>query len=77
MLTTLRTWRDAIRARLIDDWHKKWSVWITGIGTMLATTWASLPQDMRDHFPSWMFAAMFAAAFVARNLKQGKRDDDA
>ena len=78
MLTTLRTWRDAIRARLIDDWKKAYrysSVWFATIGAAIkgfalafpsyaSDAWNAIPQDMRQGLPGGILKALPFLLFV-------------
>jgi len=64
-MTLLTKWRDALRARLIDDagrWHKFWTIRIAAAGALIegfvqwfpATAteiWNALPADMRGLLP--------------------------
>ncbi|MGN6817788.1 MAG: hypothetical protein ACTHJR_03865 [Sphingomonas sp.] len=75
----LCTWRDAIRARLIDDWRRSWRFWsmrLSLIGAVLATAgaafpdamleaWNALPPDLRALVPTHAARIIAATLFVA------------
>jgi hypothetical protein len=70
------TWRDAIRARLIDDWRRSWRFWsmrLSLIGAFFAAAsaafpeamleaWNALPPDLRALVPA--HAAQIIAAML-------------
>lgn len=71
-------------------WHRLWSIRLNAIGLALQTlfmTWATLPLDLWNMMPAEVKAFVperlvfalpmifFAAAMVARLIKQGDGDD--
>jgi hypothetical protein len=75
-MTLFAQWRDAIRARLIDDVHRAWklsSVWAVAISAAIAEVWNTIPDSLRAHFPPWVTTAapivMAIAIIVARITK--------
>jgi hypothetical protein len=71
-METLRKWRDALRARLIDDWQnasRYWSIRFAAIGAalkgfglafpqMATDAWNSIPQDLRSGLPGTVLKAL-------------------
>ena len=72
MIELLKKWRDALRARLIDDWHKAgrfWTVRLAALGAALqgfltafpsyaTQAWNALPDDMRSGLPAQIIKAL-------------------
>ncbi len=68
----LLKWRDAVRARLIDDWHRAHHFWTVRLATlgalieafahwfpgMATQAWNSLPDTMRNALPSSVTGAL-------------------
>jgi hypothetical protein len=76
-----------IKARVVADWHKLWSVWASAFGATLyglvtafpdtaMDLWKSLPQEIRGMVPHGpeLSAILFAAVLILRLLKQKKTD---
>ena len=73
----LTKWRDAVRARLIDDARRAWklsSIWAAAASAAIAEVWNTIPDDMRNHFPAWITTAapiaMALAIIIARITKR-------
>lgn len=72
MIELLKKWRDAVCARLIDDWHKAgrfWSVRLAAIGAALqgfvaafpgyaTQAWNAMPEDLRTGLPATIIKAL-------------------
>ena len=71
-------WRDALRARLIDDWRRSWRFWsmrLSLIGALLSAVgavfpgaileaWNALPPDLRVLIPQRAVQIIAASLFV-------------
>lgn len=78
---------EAIRARLIADWHlafRFWSVRLNSLGLILLTgcqfatdAWNSMPQDLRHALPyaQGISIALFFSGLIARLVAQPKLED--
>lgn len=76
---TLTRWRDAVRARLIDDWRRSWRFWsirLSLLGALLSAAsaafpaamldaWNALPPDLRALIPARAAQVIAAILFVA------------
>lgn len=54
---------------IIEQWHKKWSVWLASAGVVLAEAYQYLPE-MREALPADWYKYAFAIILVARLWKQ-------
>lgn len=76
-----------IKARVVADWHKLWSVWASAFGAALygfitafpdtaMSLWQSTPQEIRGMIPhgAELSAFLFGAVLVLRLVKQKKVD---
>lgn len=71
-------WRDALRARLIDDWRRSWRFWsirLSLLGALLSAigaafpsamleAWNALPPDLRALIPARAAQIIAATLFV-------------
>ncbi|HEX8384170.1 MAG TPA: hypothetical protein VF592_12435, partial [Sphingomonas sp.] len=73
---------------MIANWRQSWRLWsvrVSALGAVLATTaaaapdalisaWQSLPEEIRyvvpEHVGRWITPVLFAASLAARILKQ-------
>ena len=74
----LSRWRDALRARLIDDWRRSWRFWsmrLSLIGALLSAAsaafpaamldaWNALPPDLRTMIPARTAQVIAAILFT-------------
>ena len=58
---------------IIEEWHKKWSVWLTVATGTLATAYEYLPAA-QQYLPEGWFKYAAAAILVARVLKQSTKE---
>ena len=78
---------DRIRDRIIADWRRHWSVWLSGASAtfyaMLTifpdqalSLWNGLPEAVRNSVPhgSELSAILFGLVLLVRVIKQGKAD---
>ncbi len=75
------SFRERIRARIVDDWRaigKRWSVWLTSMAIAGQATWALVPSEARELLPQPQIIGLVlgAAALVAMLFKQGTNDGE-
>jgi hypothetical protein len=71
-------WRDAVRARLIEDWRRSWRFWSMRLGLIgaflagasaafpdaMLEAWTALPPDLRALVPAHAAQIIAATLFV-------------
>lgn len=60
-----------MRKYLIEEWHKKWSVWIASLLAVISELWQYLPF-MREYCPPEWVSIAFIVVLVARIIRQDK-----
>ncbi len=70
-----------IKDHLIADWkqaHRFLSVQIAGLGALLTGVWSQVPDDIKNHFPSWLvsvFSAAILLSIIAARVTKKPSDD--
>jgi len=60
--------------KIIENWHKKWSVWLLAVATSLAGMEQFLPQ-LQEVLPANWYQYAFVLILAARMIQQAGQDD--
>jgi hypothetical protein len=60
--------------KLVENWHKKWSVWLLAVATSLAGMEQFLPH-LQQVLPANWYQYAFVLILAARMIQQAGQDD--
>lgn len=59
--------------KIIEQWWKPWTVWISGLASTLVGVSIYLPE-VEQAIPPGVYKALIVAIFVARLIQQSQKD---